>query len=561
MEIKDRLAIFESMKADRSNWDTQWQTVAEYVDVRKANFTFTKEHGTFLNTDLFDNTAQLALNSRSSTLTSLLWDNGKFSYKPNDKLFDDSTDNNDWFQYVINVVKEEFAKAEANRVFFESEMDEGAFGSSYTYLADNNGDGLIITLFQVKECYVNETINSKVDTVYRNYQLSVKQAVDTFGLENVSEKTRMKYNNNKLNENVNILHIIQPRKNRDASLLGKDNMPIESVYIDLESKVEMKKQGVQGGFEYIPVFTSRESKKNGERYGRSSSMMAISDISQLNKVREDQIIIINRMALPAIGYDPESLQGNILDTSPGSSTPFRLSGRVRNPLFDMVPTKGDINATEVAILRLQESINSFYGIDRLLDFNNDTQMTLGESQIRAQIRQQSLGSLLSKKRSEKYEPLVKRAFAILFEQGKFGFMPNDPRVQFEEAIGKEPRIIPEDIVAMLEEGNDIMDLIDIEFYTQFEIEKKLLDNNTILQVWNNAGLLSQLTDSREVLDNLDYDKTIKAIGNVSVNVDIFKDKDEVAAIRAQRKQQQQIENALVAGKETSEIAKNDRQQA
>jgi hypothetical protein len=556
MEIKDRIAIFNQYKANRTNWDTTWQTVAEFVNVRKGFFTTDKEEGTFLNTNLFDNTAQLALNSRSSTLVALLWDGGKFGYKPNEELFDDFTDENDWFEYASSVAQKEFKKIGADSVFFESEMDEGAYGSSYPFLDGGEGNGLNMILFQVKEVYVDETKKNKVDILYRNYELTTRQTVDTFGIENVSEKVSNDYNANKFLNKVKILHIIQPRENRNISLLGKDNMPFESVYIDTANEKEMKKQGVQGGFNYFPVFVSREGKRNGEMYGRSPSMMAISDISQLNKVREDQILILNRMADPAIGYDPTALQGNVLDTSPGSSTAFRMSGRASVPVFDMIPTKGEPKATEEAIIRLQESINGFYGIDRLLDFNNDTPMTLGETQFRAQIRQESLGSLLAKKRNEKYEPIVRRAFQILFDQGKFGIMPDDPRARQADELGL--RIIPEEISELLNEGNNVLDLIEVEFYTQFELEKKLLENNTILQVWNNAGLLVQLTQDPAVMDNLDADKTIKALGRVSMNIDIFRDNKEIKKLRNKRNQQQTQENALIAGREVSEIAKNVR---
>jgi len=556
-DITDRLDRHNSLKSERINWDTTWQTVAELVDTRKADFTTEREEGTFLNTDNFDNTAQFALNLRSSTLVSLLWDGGKFLIRPKKEFFDDSAEENEWFEYSTKITQEEFKKAKADRIYFESELDEGAYGSSYLFLSENdNNDGIVIIPFRVRECYVDETVNNIVDTIYRHYRYTVKQMVDVFGIENVSPRTASLYNSNKLNDRIEILHIIQPRKNRIIGLEGKDNMPIESVYIELQEKREAKKGGIQGGFNNFPVFISREYKKNGEKYGRSPSMMAISDISQLNKTREDQIIILNRMADPAIGYYPQLLQGQILNTSPRSATPFRLSGRAETPVFDMIPTKGDANAVEVAILRLQESINSFYGIDRLLDFNTDTEMTLGESRMRAQIRQQSLGSLLANKRSEKYEPMVKRAFAILYNLGKFGFEPGDSRIAVSASLGEEPKIIPEKILILLNQGYKIEDIIDVEFYTQFELEKKLLENNTILQVWNNAGMIAGLTQNPEVYDNLDYDKTIKALGAVSVNIDIFRDTGEVEKIRDMRTQQQQAVSALQDMKDVSEISKN-----
>lgn len=559
METRDRIAIFEQLKAERITLDSDWQKVKDYVYTQGTDFIVeTQEPDSFSNQDLFDKTAPEALSTRSSSLVSLLWDGGKFGLKPNPKYFPDKADLNEFFQYATEVEQEEFKKAEADRIFYEAENDEGAFGLSYFFLdGGENNDGLNLILLQVNECYITETVNHRVDGLYRLYRQTVKQVYDIFG-ENTPDRIKTLYNQNQFNEKVEILHIIQPRLNRNVTLQGKDNLPIESVYIDPKTKEEIKIDGIQSGFPYFPIFISREGKKNGEKYAYSVSMLAIEEIAQINKVREDQIIIANRMADPSIGYDASSLQGNILDTSPGSATPFRLTGRAGVPIFDMVPTKGDLNASEAMIVRLQQTIGKFYSIDRLLDFNSETQMTLGEAQLRAQIRQQSLGSPLAKKRIEKYEPLVKRAFAILLNQGKFGYLPDDPRIIIETNNGIEPKIIPEEILNLMNAGIDPIEFIDVEFYTQFELEKQLLENNTILQVWNNAGLLAQLTQNPEVFDNLDPDKTIKAIGDVSFNVDIFREKKEVDVIRDARAEQVATQNTLNAGEQISNINKNMR---
>lgn len=546
MEVKDRLRIFSDLKAERTNYDDDWQIVADYVYTVKADFTKHDEDTSFTNQQLYDKTATMSLNVRASTLLSLLWDSGKFVYKPNPKYFKDKSDLNDWFQYDTNIARKEFYNAEADRIFEESEKDEGAFGPSYVFLdgLDGSNGGLNLQLFQVKECYINETKGGKIDTLYRNYCITVKQCVDTFGIENVSDSVKSAYESKRYNEKVDILHIIQPRLMRNVTKKGVEDMPYESVYIDIKANKEIKKQGVQKGFEYFPVYVSREGKRNGEKYGYSPTMMAIEEVSQINKVREDQILIMNRFADPAIGYDSTALESNVLNTSPGSSTSFRMNGRAGLPIFDMVQTKGDPTAVENLIVRLQETINKYYGIDVLLDFNAQNQMTLGEALIRAQIRQQTLGATIMKKRSEKYRPIVERAFDILFKQGKFGYMPGDERISIEEDLGMKPMVIPEEVVNLINAGVEPMELIEVQFYTQFEYEKEMLKNNSIIQVWNNAGLIAQLTQRPEVFDNLDEDKTIKELGTSSFNIDIFRDNKEIEAIRGARAdniaQQQQL---------------------
>jgi hypothetical protein len=555
MEVKDRLRIFSDLKAERTNYDDDWQIVADYVYTVKADFTKHDEDTSFTNQQLYDKTATMSLNVRASTLLSLLWDSGKFMYKPNTKYFKDKSDLNDWFQYCTDIARKEFYNAEADRILDESEKDEAAFGLSYVFL-DGSNDRLNLKLFQVKECYINETKGDKIDTLYRNYCITVKQCVDTFGIENVSDSVKSAYESKKYNDKVEMLHIIQPRMMRNVTKQGVEDMPYESVYIDIKANKEIKKQGVQKGFEYFPVYISREGKRNGEKYAYSPTMMAIEEVSQINKVREDQILIMNRFADPAIGYDSTALESNVLNTSPGSSTSFRMNGRAGLPIFDMVQTKGDPTAVENLIVRLQETINKYYGIDVLLDFNTQNQMTLGEAQIRAQIRQQTLGATIMKKRSEKYRPIVERAFDILFKQGKFGYIPGDERIQIEEDLGLKPMVIPEEVVNLINAGIEPMELIEVQFYTQFEYEKELLKNNSIIQVWNNAGLIAQLTQRPEVFDNLDEDKTIKELGTSSFNIDIFRDNKEIDAIRGARADNAAQQQQLATMQQGATIAKD-----
>lgn len=555
MEVKDRLRIFSDLKAERTDYDDDWQIVADYVYTVKADFTKEDEDTSFTNQQLYDKTATMSLNVRASTLLSLLWDSGKFMYKPNPKYFKDKSDLNDWFQYCTDVARKEFYNAQADRIFDESEKDEGAFGLSYVFL-DGNNEGLNLKLFQVKECYINETKGDKIDTLYRNYCITVKQCVDTFGIENVSDSVKSAYESKKYNDKVEMLHIIQPRMMRNVTKQGVEDMPYESVYIDIKANKEIKKQGVQKGFEYFPVYISREGKRNGEKYAYSPTMMAIEEVSQINKVREDQILIMNRFADPAIGYDSTALESNVLNTSPGSSTSFRMNGRAGLPIFDMVQTKGDPTAVENLIVRLQETINKYYGIDVLLDFNTQNQMTLGEAQIRAQIRQQTLGATIMKKRSEKYRPIVERAFDILFKQGKFGYMPGDERIAIEEDLGMKPMVIPEEVVNLINAGIEPMELIEVQFYTQFEYEKEMLKNNSIIQVWNNAGLIAQLTQRPDVFDNLDEDKTIKELGTSSFNIDIFRDNKEIDAIRGARADNAAQQQQLATMQQGATIAKD-----
>ncbi len=69
-----------------------------------------------------------------------------------------------------------------------------------------------------------------VDTVYRLYESTAEQAVERFGLENVGDFIRKKFEK-KPDDEVEILHAVSPRIQRDVTKPDNLNMPFMSVYV------------------------------------------------------------------------------------------------------------------------------------------------------------------------------------------------------------------------------------------------------------------------------------------------------------------------------------------
>lgn len=93
--------------------------------------------------------------------------------------------------------------------------------------------------------------------------------------------------------------------------------------------------------------------------------------------------------------DDGTLGAGEIDDSPNGVTVVNVSGRISNqdpikPLY----TVGELQSVENHTEQLRQQITQAFFIDRLLDLNNDTRMTLGEAQIRNRIRGESLTSIL-----------------------------------------------------------------------------------------------------------------------------------------------------------------------
>lgn len=531
-QIKKLLDRFKQLKADRSNWNNSWQVVAMYVNTKKADFTTSQTDGQFLNTQIFDNSASQFAKARASTLKSMILGNYDFKLTPADK-FKDSDVLIKFFDKATEILKNEMKNplSSFDKSITEAEDFDAIFGTSIMYSEFVNDKTTIAPADEVngiparildnsylsyktldlKECYIDEDFTGNINQLFREYQITVKEAVEEFGLEKLHSKVQEQFRQNETANKLTIVNAIIPIGDYINLFPLKNDFQYISFYIDTKNNHLIH----FSGYNDKPFFVHRENKKTEEKYGRSVSMEAISTISLLNKIGEDIITIFNRYAQPPLGLIDNKA---IIDTSAGSVTVF--DPQIQNPIFNMINEYGDVNALIKFRETLKDELSNFYGIDKLLDFNNQTQMTATEVRQRAMIRNQTMSYLFSSKTNERYSPLIERSFNLL--------LLND---YFKNLLENN-----EELAELFNSGED---LYTIEYYNQVEREKNSQDNLLIMNIWNTANSIAQMTQDISVFDNLNADQTISLLKNISFTNSIFRGSDEVEQIRINRQEQQQ----------------------
>lgn len=562
--MSDKNQLFDWLKeleTDRKVWETTWQNVAEYVHTRKDEFLRKRPiEGELLNDDLNDNTALLANHTRASTLLSLLWNNGSFKLVPSNKKIKNNKSIIEWFQENTNILIEEMNNSESglDLSLNECEQNDGAFGTSTLLAFEGDGFEEPLLKFQswdLMETFIDENAQGKVDVIFRKFKWNVRKVVDKYGIKNVSERTRDLFNKGDLNKKIDLINAIFPRKKRRLDRDGNLDMPFASLHYEKDDEFLL----LETGFRELPFFVVRENKKTNERYGRGPGVNAINDVFLVNKIMEDIFIGVEKSVNPPLVLIDESGLGNAeIDDSPRGVSVLRVSGRlgIQKPLFPLTETTGELKTGAELAQSLRDSINKHFSLDRLLDFNNQTEMTATEVQARAVLRQQSLGSIFDIKVIERYTPLIRRCFNILLRKGLFGFAEDDPR--FIELVqqGIEPKVIPSEILELIDKNEDIYK---IEYLTPAARDKKIIEAQSYIKVWEVAGLLAEISGNMEVMDNLDPDETIRLVGELSFSNEIFRKAREVKAIRDQRQQQTEASVALEAGEAISKIKKNNKE--
>lgn len=540
----ERLKYYET---ETTVWKTTWQLVSDFVMQDGANFTSQKQPGELLNEDIFDSTANRCQTILASALGGLLWANGAKSITfrvVNEKLKTDS-EAIEYFGKVRNIVVNEMDDPAAG-LAIQHDMyvnSSSGYGTSGVLATRGTKAFFRFKAVDVQTSYIDENNEGMVDVLYTVCEKTVRQLVQEFGLENLSKRTQELYESNKFDTKVKILYLIEPRKNRDTNKKDNKNMPFVSVYLEIDQKHII----IESGFEEFPGGVSRFYQNQREKYGRSPGIKCLPDVFEINTVRESRTIGREKqLDPPLIVYDDGRLGGGVINTSAGALNVLNVAGRSnsQNNNVQQMFTVGDLRVATEEIEELKEVIAQHFSIDRLLDLNNEVEMTLGEAQLRDRKNSLAMGGFLARHIVEMYTPLVERCFNMLFRAGKLGVIKGSPQHILAQQIGDDVLVIPDSVAKLMGSQEKVYEVI---YNTPAARLLKAESVAGIIQTWQVAQSLA--ASNPEVLDNLDSDKSIKIIGAVNGAEEIFrpvkgkKSEPGVREIREQRalavKQQQQ----------------------
>ncbi|UKI42835.1 MAG: portal protein [Candidatus Melainabacteria bacterium] len=397
---------------------------------------------------------------------------------------------------------------------------------------------------------MDESPDGNIDTIFSEISMSVRNAVKVYGYENLSAKARKDFDNGDIENNIKILHVIEPRLERDKSKKGVKDMPIASIHIEIETRKILK----ESGMEEMPVFMGRFSKVPGEIYGRSPAMVAMADILEINAVREAISIATEKQLDPPLAlYDDGALGAGTIDTSAGALNVFSVTGRLNvgkpiEPLY----TVGELQSSYTHIDTLKETINNHFYLDRLLDFNNETRMTLGEAQLRNALRGQSLGAFYARQENEVITPMIERTFNILLKRGRLGVLSGSQEEIEQLKRGAQPVYIPEALAQRMINGEDFYEI------TYLSPAKRTMQSEELRGIIETANFAVQVAPaSPEIIDNIDFDKLIARVAKLSgAPMELIKDSDTVKKIRDARAKQQEEIAKMEQARQQSEIGRN-----
>lgn len=524
------LQKYHKLKMAKQRWYELYQLIGEYVHLNKQDFQTTNQKGDFLTEHIFDSTGPKSMRQAANGLLSMVWKNAKQSMviQKHDDI-EDTPAVKKYFEDMHLTVAEAMDDVKAGLAIALEEymFDQMSFGTSGIGVFDGTDSELLFKSAGIEDIFIDEGPNGFVNCVYLVREYDIEGAVAEFGLENLSESYRKCYEGGQTDKKIMVLHAVEPRTKRDKTKLDNMNMPIKSKHIEIDTKHVIK----ESGYNEMPYYISRFYKKNNEKYGRSPAMDALPDILEINNLKEARSVGIEKKLDPPLGMFHDSVAGNgRLDTSPRSINIIKSDGRQvgSNPVFPLFSV-GDIREADKGIEELTLSIKEHFMLDRFLDTQNTTQMTLGEFTERQQRTAEAMQSVFTRVIREVLDPIIERSVSLLWRQKKLGMW------NITEGGALVSDVIPEEIVAFIGTGRDFYK---VQYMTPAARIMMSEESQGILRTWEFAGQLAQAKP--EVLDLLNADKSLKRISEIAgATSTIFVDDEQVQKIRELRQQQQE----------------------
>lgn len=552
-DVKKALETNQRLQAEKTIWNNHWQLVHEYFLQRKADFTVQREAGAFLNSDIWTAVPGKAAETCASALLGLVWpDSTSFALEPFGELSEDE-DSKEWFEKTVTRRMQadlDDPQAGLSLALDEFMLDFVVSGTPAIHAEEGDTSLYRFDAWNVQQFAIDEGPDGFVDTFYKETEYTIRQAVKKFGETALSKKTQDAWKNKDYACKVKVLHIIEPRDVQPGKGAGPQNMPWASIYIEKDTEHLIK----ESGYNELPTFAVRYSKRIGEKYGRSPAMRSLPDVMELNAIWEIVTLGLEKNFDPPLAvYDDGTFGGGTIDTSAGAINVVNVSGKLgANTPIQPIFTVGQFADVAVLIERLEQTINDHFMIDRLLDLDNQKEMTAREAMIRQSIRQKALRSVISRLLTELFNRLLERCFNIGLRKGRYGFAEGSAEMVAWQAAnpGKDPIIIPSKIVEMQGSQDRVYR---VRYMTPATREQEAEQAQGILNLFEFVGS----TGDAEAKQMLNIPRSVKKLGQIwSVPVECFSTEAELKAIKAGNAEAEQEANALNTAAAGAAIAKD-----
>ena len=377
------------------------------------------------------------------------------------------------------------------------------------------------------ECYYEFDHKNRVNAMYRKVRKTPLQLIEEFP-KTVSKKVRDDAKNERILNQVQCMHVVRPRWQRDTSKKDKLNKAYESVWLDLDNKTILS----EDGHDKFPYFVGHYIRDPHSPYSYGPAHLCFYDAKSLNQLVLSTLRRASKEADPVVNLPHDGyIQPYLQD--PGSVN-YRTSDDPKDKAEYMMPPPASAAVNE-SVNDARTKIKRAFFVDLYRSIIDSTKrMTTVEVQQRIADRAPMLGPAVWNLTTDFISNIIEDVIEIELEQGSLGALP--------DALSDQKFTLK--YLSPLAKAQQVSEYQSLQAFLQF------------------LGGAQQF--SPDVVDVPDWDKYVRVASETTgVPQDIIQEENVVKSKRDERKQavakqmqQEQIIAAAGAAKDASAADKN-----
>lgn len=540
---RHRYALLQGqLERERDSFKSHWKELSDYILPRRTRFFVTDVNkGDRRTQKIIDSTATFSARTLSSGMMSGVTSAARpwFRLTTPDPQLADNANVKEWLHDVTDRMATIFLRSNLYNALPILYGDMGVFATGAMAVFDDPDDVIRCVSFPLGSYAIANDARGRVRVFFREFQMTVRQLVDQFGLRdrsgkhlwnNFSPAVRSLWQTGMLESWVTVCHVIESNELYNPAMAESKYKAFASCYYEKGS--QQTADGWDGllleeGFDEFPVLAGRWEVTGEDVYGTNSpGMTVLGDIKQLQQGEKRAGQAIDKLVNPPM-TGPTALRSVSASLLPGAIT-FNDANRDGGfrPVYEINPRTAELeNKQQQVRLRIQRGF--YEDLFLMLAQSDRREITAREIDERHEEKLLALGPVLEQLNQDVLNPLIDRVFAIMLRRG---LVPEPP----QELQGQSLKV---EYISIMAQAQKMVGLSSLERFASFATQMAAVNPT--------------------VMDKIDGDQLIDEYADATgVPPRIIVSDDQVAAIRAQRQKAQQAAQMAQGIQSLSAGAKN-----
>ncbi|RWE83996.1 portal protein [Mesorhizobium sp.] len=540
----DILSRQAELESERSQYEAVWEAVSEFCDPdapdvwsgrRQSGPDSQAERQERRGARVYANTINSAANRLAAGLESLIipqsekW-HGLSTAALND---DESDEEKEWAEALRDFLFSLRYSANSNFVPATQACLRNVvrYGPAYLYAEEGFAPHTLIRYASIPviEGYLCRNRWGQVDIFHRRYERTARQAAQLLGYEKLPARIKMLVDDPaKCETKISLIQCIQPRDERKMYRLGGSYQYLDTAFASYHVLEDEEVIVRESGFRSFPVSCFNWRRYEGDPYGISPTIEALTTVREENAVRRSGLRALQQVTDPATASKARLDYVPVLN--PGENYPGLIDDQGRPLIAPIATGQNPTYAFSYAESRAEE-IRDMMFVNLFQTLVQNPQMTATE----ALIRQEEKGALLGPSGS-----IIQAGFASNLDR-ELGIL--EDKGLYEE----DSRFLPPASLA----GKAVRPT----FTGPLDVLRRSAEARDTIQVVTTAMQMAQFDAS--VMDNIDGDEALKIVQSAGRSPQrIFRRQDEVAGIRDARAKAQAAQAGMAAIANAGKVAKD-----